>query len=55
LPTLAVDWHVLAGVLDPDNRHILGPRFVDQKAYVGNNGIPVVDAGHDVLLHVDDE
>jgi hypothetical protein len=55
LPTLAVDWHVLAGVLHPDNRHILGPRLVDQKAYVGDNGVPVVDAGHDVVLHVDDE
>jgi hypothetical protein len=42
-------------MLDPDNRDMLPPRFLDEAADVRHDRIALVIPGHDAALDIDDE
>lgn len=54
-PSFAVFGHVVAGVLDPDDRHLLCSGFVNERCDVPDHGISRVGVFDNVVLHVDDQ
>ena len=54
-PGVAPGRQVLIGVLDPDDGHLLAAGPLDEAADVGDDGVALVRALDDAVLHVDDE
>ena len=55
LPLLASLREVVARVLHPDDRNLRRASFLDDGADVRDDGVPLVSAAHDAVLHVDHE